>query len=585
MSDRTDPLPEQPPERPPGSQEAPTERLTPPEPAEPPAAGPDVPGGPDAAAEPGTGAAGGGEGPAGGPEAAGQPPPAAPDPGWHQQAGAWGASGTAAPPPAGGPPSTGGYPPPGGGAPPPPGAGAPPGGPGGPPGGRGGAGPWRRLTRRMDGRMLAGVASGLGAYFNVDPIVFRIAFVVLTFTGGVGLLLYAALWIAVPPAGASESIGQAALRRPNARTWIGLVLVLIAISVLSGELGLDRPGVIWGLVLIALGVMLLRREPSIGAGGPYEPGGDRSATGGPGQAGAVPAGPPPAGWGGGPATAGWGPPPPAGASVTAQDWGGPPSSGVLTGGGAPPGDAATTARAWGEPPPEGWTVGRSRSNLGWVTLAVAFLAVGVAAFLNNVGMAELTIGRIFALFLTVIGVGLVVGAVLHQRSILLVLFGVLLIPVVVAASVLDVPLRGGAGPRNFQPLSVAEIRDMYELAGGDLVIDLTDVHFGKEPTLVRAHVGAGRVAVYLPEDVPVEMNAKTGIGVAQFLGRRYEGGVQVTTNASAPGSERIGRVTLDLEAGYGFVQVVRGEPPPDWDRHATNWGHAQDRSPVLEEIR
>jgi hypothetical protein len=81
------------------------------------------------------------------------------------------------------------------------------------------------------------------------------------------------------------------------------------------------------------------------------------------------------------------------------------------------------------------------------------------------------------------------------------------------------------------------------------------------------------------------MNAKTGIGVAQFLGRRYEGGVQVTTNASAPGSERIGRVTLDLEAGYGFVQVVRGEPPPDWDRHATSWGHAQDRPPVLEEIR
>jgi phage shock protein PspC (stress-responsive transcriptional regulator) len=524
-------------------------------------------------------------GPAGGPEAAGQPQPAAPDPGWYQQAGAWGASGTGAPPPAGGPPPTGRYPPPGGGAPPPPGAGAPPGGPGGPPGGHGGAAPWRRLTRRMDGRMLAGVASGLGAYFNVDPIVFRIAFVVLTFTGGVGLLLYAALWIAVPPAGASESIGQAALRRPNARTWIGLVLVLIAISVLSGELGLDRPGVIWGLVLIAVGVMLLRREPSIGAGGPYEPGGDRSATGGPGQAGASPAGPPPAGWGGGPATAGWGPPPPAGASVASPSFGGPPSSGVLTGGGAPPGDAATTARAWGEPPPEGWTVGRSRSNLGWVTLAVAFLAVGVAAFLNNVGMAELTIGRILALFLTVIGVGLVVGAVLHQRSILLVLFGVLLIPVVMAASVLDVPLRGGAGPRRFQPLSVADIRDRYELAAGDLVIDLTDVHFGKEATLVRARVGAGRVAVYLPEDVPVEMKAKTGIGVAQFLGRRYEGGVQVTANASAPGSERIGLVTLDLEAGYGFVQVVRGEPPPDWDQHASSWGHAQDRPPVLEEIR
>jgi hypothetical protein len=368
------------------------------------------------------------------------------------------------------------------------------------------------------------------------------------------------------------------------------VLVLIAIAVLSGELGMDRPGVVWGLVLIALGVVLLSREPSIGAGGPRAPGADRSTSGGPGQAGATPAGPPPAGWGGGPAAAGWGSPPPAGASGTAQARGGPPPASTATGvqapGGPPAGDVAATTRAWGEPPPEGWTARRSRSNLGWVTLAVAFLAVGVAAFLNNIGWAELTIGRILALFLTVIGLGLVVGAVLHQRSILLVLFGVLLIPVVVAASVLDVPLRGGAGPRYYQPQSVAEIRDDYELATGDLVIDLTDVHFGKQPTLVRGHVGAGRVAVYLPEDVPVEMNAKTGIGVAQFLGHRYEGGIQVTANASAPGSERIGQVTLDLEAGYGFVQVVRGEPPAsDFDRRGPSWGREQRQSPAFEEIR
>jgi hypothetical protein len=247
--------------------------------------------------------------------------------------------------------------------------------------------------------------------------------------------------------------------------------------------------------------------------------------------------------------------------------------------GRPPGGVATTTQAWGEPPPQGWTARRSRSNLGWVTLAVAFVAVGVAAVLNNVGLVELTIGRIVALFLTVIGVGLVVGAVLHQRSVLLVVLGVLLIPVVMAASVLDVPLRGGAGPRHYQPRSVAEIRDDYELATGDLVIDLTDVHFGKEPTDVRARVGAGRVAVYLPQEVPVEMSAKTGIGVAQFLGDRSEFGVQTTTDASAPGSERIGRVSLDLQAGYGLVQVVRGAPPAStssWDLQGTS---------ALEEVR
>jgi phage shock protein PspC (stress-responsive transcriptional regulator) len=439
--------------------------------------------------------------------------------------------------------------------------------------------------------VIAGVASGLGAYFNVDPIVFRIAFVVLTFTGGVGLFLYAALWIAVPPEGAGESIGQAALRRPDARTWIGIALVVVAIAILTGELGMNHPGVVWGLALITLGVVLLRKEPSAG-GGPRPSGGDRTVTGGPGQAGAPPAGPPPADRGGGPAAAGWGPPSQAGAPGTAQAWGGPQSSAPASGsqalGGPPPGGAATTTRAWGEPPPRSWTARRSRSNLGWVTVAVAFVAVGAAAVLNNVGLVELNIGRIFALFLTVIGLGLVVGAVLHQRSILLVVLGVLLIPLVMVASVLDVPLRGGAGPRHYQPRSVAEIGDGYQLAMGDLVLDLTDVHFGTEPTSVRARVGAGRLAVYLPQDVPVAMSARTGIGAAQFLGGREEFGVQTTTDASAPGSERIGRVSLDLEAGYGFVQVVRGEPPAstsNWEWQGTSWGGGQRRSIAFEEVR
>src|SRR6266540_716649 len=307
-------------------------------------------------------------------------------------------------------------------------------------------GAWRRLTRRMDRRVFAGVASGLGDYFNVDPVVFRVAFVVLSFPGGAAA---------------------------SGRTW----------------------------------------------------------------------------------------------------------------GGLPPGGVDTTARAWGEPPPDGWTVRRSRSNLGWVTLAVAFLAVGMAAFLDNVGMVELTIGRVLALFLTVIGIGLVVGAVLHQRSILLVLLGLLLVPVVVLASVLNVPLRGGVGPRLWQPRSVAEIRGQYELASGDLVIDLSGVKFGKEPTRVNARVGIGRVAVYLPQDVPVEMDAKNGVGVVQFPDRQDEGGVQVSTHASAAGSERVGRLSLDLEAGYGLVQVVRGTPPPDtWSRdgHIQGWDGAQRRPPAVE---
>ena len=38
--------------------------------------------------------------------------------------------------------------------------------------------------------MVAGVAAGLGDYFGMDPVFFRIALVVLTFTGGIGVVAY-----------------------------------------------------------------------------------------------------------------------------------------------------------------------------------------------------------------------------------------------------------------------------------------------------------------------------------------------------------------------------------------------------------
>ncbi len=58
----------------------------------------------------------------------------------------------------------------------------------------------RRLYRDPDNRVIAGVCSGLGAYFNIDPVVMRILFVVLLFGNGIGLIAYLVLWVAVPRA-------------------------------------------------------------------------------------------------------------------------------------------------------------------------------------------------------------------------------------------------------------------------------------------------------------------------------------------------------------------------------------------------
>jgi phage shock protein PspC (stress-responsive transcriptional regulator) len=62
----------------------------------------------------------------------------------------------------------------------------------------------RRLYRICDGAMLAGVCNGIAAYFNVDPTLVRLAFVLLTIFWGTGLLVYLIMAVVVPEAKSPE---------------------------------------------------------------------------------------------------------------------------------------------------------------------------------------------------------------------------------------------------------------------------------------------------------------------------------------------------------------------------------------------
>ncbi len=62
----------------------------------------------------------------------------------------------------------------------------------------------KRLYRDTDNAMIAGVASGLAAYFNIDPIIVRLIFVAAVLTGGWGIAIYILLWLLVPEAKTSS---------------------------------------------------------------------------------------------------------------------------------------------------------------------------------------------------------------------------------------------------------------------------------------------------------------------------------------------------------------------------------------------
>ncbi|SDB90234.1 PspC domain-containing protein [Williamwhitmania taraxaci] len=59
---------------------------------------------------------------------------------------------------------------------------------------------YRRIYRDTENRILGGVCSGISLYWRIDPIIFRLLFVLGVLFAGTGILIYLVLWIAIPKA-------------------------------------------------------------------------------------------------------------------------------------------------------------------------------------------------------------------------------------------------------------------------------------------------------------------------------------------------------------------------------------------------
>jgi phage shock protein PspC (stress-responsive transcriptional regulator) len=123
----------------------------------------------------------------------------------------------------------------------------------------------RRLTRSSTDKLVGGVAGGLGRYFGVDPILFRIAFVVLTFAGGVGALAYIGLLAFVPADDGSSPFGK---RRET--NIVGAVLLGLLVVLLLGPGAFAfAPVLLVAAFLVLVGFMLWRAAG--GANGEGDP--------------------------------------------------------------------------------------------------------------------------------------------------------------------------------------------------------------------------------------------------------------------------------------------------------------------------
>jgi phage shock protein PspC (stress-responsive transcriptional regulator) len=143
----------------------------------------------------------------------------------------------------------------------------------------------KRLYRSRSDAMIGGVCGGLGSYLNVDPILFRLLFVLALIIGGSGLLVYIILWIVIPeeqtppiqsepkkPENMTDTNNQPETgnapgstpektSRNDGNLWGGLILIT-----LGGIFLIDRfvPridfGDLWPLILVVVGIILITKS-------------------------------------------------------------------------------------------------------------------------------------------------------------------------------------------------------------------------------------------------------------------------------------------------------------------------------------
>ncbi len=115
----------------------------------------------------------------------------------------------------------------------------------------------QRFYRNSKDKVIAGVCAGLGDYFDLDPVLIRVVFVLLALAGGSGILLYFILWIATPETPVNFNQIQNTPTMENQQTNTG------STPGASGNPNPERKhrgNLIGGLVLITLGVLFLADE-------------------------------------------------------------------------------------------------------------------------------------------------------------------------------------------------------------------------------------------------------------------------------------------------------------------------------------
>ncbi len=187
-------------------------------------------------------------------------------------------------------------------------------------------------------------------------------------------------------------------------------------------------------------------------------------------------------------------------------------------------------------------------------MSILLIGAGAAALLDSIDAVHITLAAILASGLIVVGAALVLSA-WFGRARGLIPIGVILLLATIPASVIDVPISGGIGARNYHPVTRDDLRSNYDLGIGHMTIDLQDVPLSGDVTTIHGSLGIGELDVDVPANVRVDVRAHAGAGATELFGHLDDGWTQDTHRIA--GVRQPGVVRLVLRVGAGSIKVRR----------------------------
>ncbi len=423
------------------------------------------------------------------------------------------------------------------------------------------------LRRSRGSKVVGGVCGGLGRYFDLDPVIFRVVVGVLAVPGGLGLIFYGFAWLLIPLDGEEENDGRRLLTgRVSGGTLAAVLMALVGCGVFLSML--HSGSMLGSALLVAFALSSAAVWSRHRQAGAMETEGRADAATAPRPVAEAPPetkAPPlvefPSWWrdpivkdgSTGRVAIGylWGP-----QGIVDQD-------GLVDGEVPKPGgrwSAGPTAP--GRPQP---SIRRSPFSIGGLVYLLAMVAAVIGTSLTwesePLG-TTLQIGLVAAL--AVFGLGLVVSSFLGRTG-----FGTIFLTVVTAGLLaLTTAVPGQITTEwireTWKPASVAAVQPRYELGTGVGTLDLSTLAVPAGTTVSSdIEVGAGRLKVIVPKNAVVKLHAQVGLGDLQLPGEPANDidvspDRDVTRTLNPPtGTTPAGTLDLSLEVGIGQVEVTR----------------------------